>query len=148
MYETWKLFWLLSLLMSPPPGMFARLHCLHWAHLRSSFLCILTNFAFCITWVCNLVSCIEGRNMGWEFSKAGCWGKYLGFIGRRKICPHATLATTNLTWTVLGLNVCGIWGGQNCNATGVSPSTWVLPCDYHSASAPFSYLIHVPFDAL
>jgi hypothetical protein len=31
----------------------------------------------------------------------------LDFIGRGKICPHATLATTNPTWTVLGLNCVG-----------------------------------------
>jgi hypothetical protein len=38
---------------------------------------------------------------------------------------------------------CGICGGQNCIGTGVSISTLVFPCQYHSTSAPYSF-IHLP----
>jgi len=127
------------------PGMFVRLHCLCWTHLRPSFLCILTVILPFVlhgyeTWSLSP----RGRTWAKSFRKRGTEESILDFIGRGKICPNATLAATNPTWTGLGLNVWGIWGGENCSATGVSPSTWVLPCDNHSTSAPCSYLIHIP----
>jgi hypothetical protein len=35
-------------------------------------------------------------------------------------------------------------GGQSDNETGFSPSTLVLPCQYHSTSAPCSLILILP----
>jgi len=34
----------------------------------------------------------------------------------------------------------GIYGGHSITKTGISPTTSVFPCQYHSANAPYSFI--------
>jgi len=36
-----------------------------------------------------------------------------------------------------------IWFGQIGTGTGISPGTTVLPCQHHSTSVPYPYVIHL-----
>jgi hypothetical protein len=54
-------------------------------------------------------------------------------VSRRPLAAEA--------WVRSRVNPCGICGGQNGTGTGFSPSSLVLPCQYHSTVAVQTHII-------
>lgn len=87
------------------PGMFARLQCLYWTRLRSSFLCILTVILPVVLHGYEAWSFALREEQGLRVFDSGVLRKNLDLIGSGKICPYATLATSNPTLTGVGFVV-------------------------------------------